>query len=202
MRRMTSWPKKIKAGGFPADFCNQNFLGWVESLCRHSIDCCFVSRSYCYNQVLSMVNNHKRKSYRLQCAKNISKVSPTTDTVEIFYPRSGISRPTTWRASACPDLHEWWTEPRSCEMPSCLAIDTAEIRRSSKINLSVWSLSLRLGHCFGSSRMKHLTGGNITMFKLGHRVLTVAYNGACSPNVSVRMVCISFGALPCRKKNW
>jgi len=29
----------------------------------------------------------------------------------------------------------------------------------------------------------------------------VAYDGACSPNVSVRMVWISFGALPCRKKN-
>ena len=29
----------------------------------------------------------------------------------------------------------------------------------------------------------------------------VAYDGACSPNVSVRMALISFGALPCRKKN-
>jgi len=27
--------------------------------------------------------------------------------------------------------------------------------------------------------------------------LTVAYNGVCSPNVSVRMALISFGALPC-----
>ena len=30
--------------------------------------------------------------------------------------------------------------------------------------------------------------------------LTVAYDGACSPDVSIRMACISFGALPCRKK--
>jgi len=30
--------------------------------------------------------------------------------------------------------------------------------------------------------------------------LTVAYNGACSPNVSVRMAWISFGALLCREK--
>ena len=30
--------------------------------------------------------------------------------------------------------------------------------------------------------------------------LTVAYNGAHSPNVSVRMAQISFGALPCRGK--
>jgi len=30
--------------------------------------------------------------------------------------------------------------------------------------------------------------------------LTVVYDGACSLNVSLRMVWISFGALPCRKK--
>jgi len=30
--------------------------------------------------------------------------------------------------------------------------------------------------------------------------LTVAYDGACSTNASVRMARISFGALPCRKK--
>jgi hypothetical protein len=29
--------------------------------------------------------------------------------------------------------------------------------------------------------------------------LMVAYDGACSPNVSVR---ISFGTLPCREKTW
>jgi len=31
--------------------------------------------------------------------------------------------------------------------------------------------------------------------------LTVAYYGACSPDVSIRMALISFGFLPCRKKN-
>ena len=31
--------------------------------------------------------------------------------------------------------------------------------------------------------------------------LTVAYDGAYSPNVSVRMSRISFAALPCKKKN-
>ena len=30
--------------------------------------------------------------------------------------------------------------------------------------------------------------------------MTVAYDGACSPNVSVRMAWISFEALPCREK--
>jgi len=31
--------------------------------------------------------------------------------------------------------------------------------------------------------------------------LTVAYDGAYSPNISVRMALISFGALLCREKN-
>jgi len=31
--------------------------------------------------------------------------------------------------------------------------------------------------------------------------LTVAYDGACYPNVSIRMARISFGSFPCRRKN-
>ena len=37
--------KKIEARTFPADFCTRNFLGRSEPLCRHSMDCCFVSGS-------------------------------------------------------------------------------------------------------------------------------------------------------------
>jgi len=32
------------------------------------------------------------------------------------------------------------------------------------------------------------------------QLLMVAYDGACSPNVSIRMVLVSFSALPCEKK--
>jgi len=35
-------------------------------------------------------------------------------------------------------------------------------------------------------------------FNWATQFLTVAYDGACSPNVSIRMAWISFGALPCR----
>jgi len=49
------------------------------------------------------------------------------------------------------------------------------------------------GHCFGSSRTRRITGGKITTFKLVH-------DGECSPNISVRMAQISFGALQ-EKKN-
>ena len=39
-------------------------------------------------------------------AEKISKVAQTTGTVDSFDPRSGISGPTSRRASACPNLHE------------------------------------------------------------------------------------------------
>ena len=38
-------------------------------------------------------------------------------------------------------------------------------------------------------------------FNWATEFLTVAYDGACSPNVSVGMAWISFSPLPCRKKN-
>ena len=50
MRRMPSWSQTIEARSFPADFCTQNFLGRGEPLCRHSMDCCFVSGSQWYNR--------------------------------------------------------------------------------------------------------------------------------------------------------
>jgi len=39
-------------------------------------------------------------------AKKIPKVAQTTGTIEVFNLHSGISGPTLWRASACPNLHE------------------------------------------------------------------------------------------------
>ena len=42
----------------------------------------------------------------LDCAEKIPKVAQTTGTVDVFDPRSGISGPTSRRASACPNLHE------------------------------------------------------------------------------------------------
>ena len=42
----------------------------------------------------------------LDSAEEIPKVPRTTDTVDDFDPRSGISGPNSRRASACPNLHE------------------------------------------------------------------------------------------------
>jgi len=95
----------------------------------------------------------------------------------------------------------WMTDStRSREMPSFSAIDLAEIRQSSKISSWIWSIISwvvtvlgRPGR--GATQVEKSQGLNwATQF------LTVAYDGACSPNVSIRMAWISFGALPSRKK--
>ena len=46
------------------------------------------------------------KGNLLDRAGKIPKVAQTTGTVDVFDPRSGISGPTSWRSSACPNLRE------------------------------------------------------------------------------------------------
>jgi len=53
----------------------------------------------------------------LDRADKIPKVAQTTGTVEVFDPRSGISGPTSRRASACPNLNEWWNQPAHARCP-------------------------------------------------------------------------------------
>jgi len=95
----------------------------------------------------------------------------------------------------------WMMYPtHSCEMPSCSAIDLAKLRQSSKISSWIWSVISGvvtvLGHPgWGTSQVEK------SCFNWATQYLTVAYNGVCSPNVSVRMAWISFSAFPCRKKN-
>ena len=50
-------------------------------------------------------------------AEKIPNVVQTTSTVDVFDPRWGISGPTSRRTSACPNLHEWWTQPAHVRCP-------------------------------------------------------------------------------------
>jgi len=71
---MPSWSQKIEARNFPEEFVLGIFLGLSVPLCRHSIYCCFVSGSWWYDQVSSMVTNRDRKSFgsRRKNSKNCS----------------------------------------------------------------------------------------------------------------------------------
>jgi len=76
---------------------------------------------------------------------------------------------------------------RSREMPSCSAIDLAEIRRSSKISL--WILSIISGVVTVLGRPGRGASQVVKSPRLNRatQLLTVTYDGVCSPNVSVRM---------------
>jgi len=89
---------------------------------------------------------------------------------------------------------------RLCEMPSCSAIDLAKIRRSSKISSWIWLLISGVVAVLGRPRRGASQVEKSACLNWAIQFLTVAYDGACSPNVSFRMAWISFCALPCRKK--
>jgi len=79
----------------------------------------------------------------LHHAEKIPKFSQRTGTVDFFNPRSGILGPTSRRASAYLNPHEWWTKAAHV-ICSCLSIDLAEILRSSKISPWIWSIISRV----------------------------------------------------------
>jgi len=88
----------------------------------------------------------------------------------------------------------------SREMPSCSAIDLAEIRRSSKISSLNWSIISGVVTLLGRP------GRGASQVEISPRLnwaiqlLTATYDAACSHNISFRMAWISFGALFCREK--
>jgi len=97
----------------------------------------------------------------------------------------------------------WMMDPtRSRETPSCSAIDLAEIRRSSKISSWIWSINSRVVTVLCRPGRGATQVEKSPRLNWATQFLTVAYDGACSPNVSIRIAWISFSALPCRKKNW
>ena len=95
----------------------------------------------------------------------------------------------------------WMMDPtRSYEMPSCSAIDLAEIRRSSKISSWICSIISGVVTVLGRLGRGAAEVEKSPRLNWATQFLTVAYDGACSPNVSIRMAWISFGVLLYAKK--
>ena len=140
-----------------------------------------------------MVINRNRKSFG-SCWKSSKSCSDDWHFWSAFR-HFGIHYVESFRMSK----PSWMMDPTlSHEMPNCSAIDLAEIWH---LISWIWSIISRvvtlLGHPGrGASQVEKSPRLNwATQF------LTVAYDDACSHNVSFRMAWISFGTLPCRKKN-
>ena len=103
----------------------------------------------------------------------------------------------------CMSKSSWMMDPaRSSEMPSCSTIDLAEIRRSSKISPWIWSIISGMVTILVRPGREAAQVEKSPLINWATQFLTVAYHGARSPNVSVRMACIFFGTLACREKTW
>jgi len=97
----------------------------------------------------------------------------------------------------------WMMNPaRSREMPSCSAIDLAEIRRSSKISSPIWSIISGVVTVLGRSGRGASQVEKSPRLNWATQFLTVAHDDAYSPNVPIRMAWISSGALLAEKKTW
>ena len=95
----------------------------------------------------------------------------------------------------------WMMDPtHSREMPSCSANDLAQIRQSSNISSWIWSIISGVVTVLGRPGRSASQVEKLPLLNWDTQFLTVTYDGTFSPNVSVRMAWISFGALPYRKK--
>ena len=89
---------------FSEDFSTRNFLGRGEPLCACTL---IVALSPGHSDITRfrpwspiVTRNHVDRT------EKIPKFAQTTGSVGVFDPRSGISGPTSRRASRCPNRHE------------------------------------------------------------------------------------------------
>jgi len=147
-----------------------------------------------------MVTNHDRKSFG-SWRKNSKSYSDNWHCWHFWFVFRYFG--THFMESFCISKSSWMMDPtHSQEMPSCSAIDLAEIRWSSKISSWIWSIISWVVTVLGRPGWGTSQVEKSPLLNRATQFLTVAYDGACSPNVCVRMAWISFGILTCRKKNF
>ena len=139
-----------------------------------------------------MTGNH------LDRAEKIPKVAHTIGTIDVLIHIQAFRDPLA--ESFCMSKSPWMIDPtHSRDMRSCSAIDLAEIQQPSKISSWIWSI------ISGVVTILCCPGRGISQVEKSPclnwaiQFLMVAYDGACSSNVPIRMVWTSFCALPCQK---
>ena len=137
MRRMASWSQKIEARTFPSNFCTRKFWGGVS---RYAATPMIVALSPGHSGITRFRPwSPIATGIHLNCAKKnpnlLRRLAPLTFLSPFRH--FGTNFAEIFRMSKS----SWMMDPtRSCEMPSCSAIDLAEIRRSSKISSWIFSM--------------------------------------------------------------
>jgi hypothetical protein len=97
--------KKILSENFSIGFLHSEFVGVVVS--RYAAIPLIVTLSPGYRDIIRFHPwSPIATGNNLDGAEKIPKLSQTTENVDVFDPRSGISGPSSRRASACPNLHD------------------------------------------------------------------------------------------------
>ena len=97
---------KNRGENFSSGFFTLNFLG-QDGVSRYAATPLIVALSLDHSDITRFHPwSPIATGSHLDRNKKIPKVAQMTGTVDIFDPRSGISGPTSRRASACPNLHE------------------------------------------------------------------------------------------------
>ena len=106
---------KNRGEKFSSGFFHSEFLGRGEPLCRNSID---VALSPGHSDITKFrPSSSIATGNHFDRAEKIPNIVQTNGTVDVFDPHSGISGPTSRRASACRNLHECWTQPAHVRCP-------------------------------------------------------------------------------------
>ena len=194
MRSVLSWSQKIEARFFSSGYLNSDFLRWdgvsryaaVPLIVAFSPGHSGITRFHPWSPIATGI-------IWIAPSRKIPKVAQTTGTVDVFHPRSGISGPTSRGASACPNLHEWWTQPAHV-----LSYWFSRNPGSSKISSWIWSIISGVVTVLGRPGRGASQVEKSPRLNWATQFLTVPYDVACSRDVSIRMAWISFGALRCR----
>ena len=199
MRRMPSPSQKIEARTFPAGFCTWNLWGGVS---RYAATPLIVALSPGHSNITRFcpwspiaTGNHldRAKKNSRSCSDNWH----CWHFLSVFR-HFGIHFAESFRMSKSS-----WMMDQNCsrEMPSCSAIELAEIRRSSKISSCIWSIITGVVTALGRPGRVVSQIEKLPRLNWATQFLMVAYDGACYPNVSINMAWISFSTLPYRKKS-
>jgi len=192
-------PKTIEARTFPADFCTRNFFG-RGGVSRYVATPLTVALSPGHSDITRFrpcspiaTGNHLDRAEKIQ--NLLGWLAQLTFLIRVQAFRGQLR-------GELPHVQIFMNDDptRSREMPSCSAIDLAEIRRFSKISSWVWSIISGVVVFLGRPGRGASQVEKSPRLNWSTQFFTVAYHGAYSPNISIRMASISFGVLPCRKK--
>ena len=132
-----SWSKKNQGEIYSKGILHSEYFDLGEPLCRHYIDCCFVSG---HSDITSFRPWSPIPTGNFWSHLEISKIFSEDYTLwrlSSAFRHSGTHFAENFRMSKCL----WMMDPtRSRAMPRFTASDVAEFRRSSKISLWMWSV--------------------------------------------------------------